>query len=242
METLADRDIKFLKGVGPKRAELLASEAGIRSVLDLLQYYPTHYIDRSRTYPISELRDGMAMTQVRGRFVSFTVQGEGARSRLTGLFTDGRNTMEVVWFRQIRKLRELYVTGKEYIIFGKPGYFAHTLQMVHPEVDDPAAVMAEPGLRGVYPLTDKLRNAGFSSRTFHTLARNALALTEHIADPVPPSILATTGLMPLGRLSETSTRPRLSMMLPKHARDSSLTNCFCSNWTSSAMPQPARGR
>lgn len=197
METLADRDIKFLKGVGPKRAELLAREAGIHTVLDLLQYYPTHYIDRSRTYPISELHEGMAMTQVRGRFVSFVVQGEGARARLVGLFSDGSRTMEVVWFRQIRKIREAYVTGKDYIIFGKPAYFGHTMQMVHPEVDDPATVLSEPGLRGVYPLTDKLRNAGFSSRTFHTLARNALALTERMIDPIPASTIAATGLMPL---------------------------------------------
>ena len=49
MSELSMSDIKFLPGVGPKRAELFNKELGIYSYEDLLHYYPYKYIDRSRT-------------------------------------------------------------------------------------------------------------------------------------------------------------------------------------------------
>lgn len=187
----------YLKGVGPKRAELLQKELGIRTVLDLLTHYPSHYIDRSKFYSIRELTDSMSYVQVRGRFLSFTIQGEGAKSRLVGLFSDGQSTLEVVWFRQIRKLKEMYHTGTEYVLFGKPGSFNGIKQIVHPEVESPQSVASGAPLRGVYPLTDKLRNAGITSRTILSLQLTALALAAHITDPVPEETLKSTGLIPV---------------------------------------------
>ena len=180
MNSLSQRDIKFLKGVGPKRAELLQKELGITTFYDLLTHYPTHYLDRTKVYRIRELNEEMSMVQVRGRFVTFTVRGEGAKARLVGLFSDGHSTMEVVWFRQIRKLKDAYQTATDYILFGKPTYYNGIAQMVHPEVDSPSSLAAVSGLRGVYPLTEKLRNGGFSSRTFHTMAMNVIAATCNI--------------------------------------------------------------
>ena len=93
MNSLSQRDIKFLKGVGPKRAELLQKELGITTFYDLLTHYPTHYLDRTKVYRIRELTEEMSMVQVRGRFVTFTVRGEGAKARLVGLFSDGHSTI-----------------------------------------------------------------------------------------------------------------------------------------------------
>ena len=81
MLSLKNIDIKFLKGVGPKRAELLSKELGIRTFYDLLHHFPTHYIDRSSIYKISELNGDMPYVQLRGRFISFNTVGEGARIR-----------------------------------------------------------------------------------------------------------------------------------------------------------------
>lgn len=84
MNNLSQRDIKFLKGVGPKRAELLQKELGISTFYDLLTHYPTHYLDRTKIYSISELSDDMSMVQVKGRFVTFTVRGEGLKGSFGG--------------------------------------------------------------------------------------------------------------------------------------------------------------
>ncbi len=85
MADILDTDIKFLKGFGPKRADLLEKNLGIRTYRDLLYHFPTSYIDRSSIRRIADFSgNDMPSVQVKGRFVSMTVQGEGAKSRLVG--------------------------------------------------------------------------------------------------------------------------------------------------------------
>ncbi len=78
--------------------------------------FPYKYVDRSRFYVISELSGEMPMVQIRGSFISFTEEGEGARKRLVGVFTDGRKMMQTVWFSKISAIRGLYRPGVEYVI------------------------------------------------------------------------------------------------------------------------------
>ena len=84
MTDLASLNIKYLPGVGPKRAELLNKELEIFTYLDLLHYYPYKYIDRSKTYKINEIDGSMPYIQLRGKIVSYTTHGEGAMFRAVG--------------------------------------------------------------------------------------------------------------------------------------------------------------
>ena len=113
MNSLRSYDIKFLKGVGPRRAELLKKELGIASGYDLIRHFPTHYLDRSKVYTIRELNDDMPYVQIKGRFVTFNTIGEGAKMRLVGLFSDGTATLEIVWFRRIKAIRDSLTAGTE---------------------------------------------------------------------------------------------------------------------------------
>ena len=70
MPSLNEMDIKYLPGVGQKRAELLARELNIRSYRDMLYYFPYKYIDRSKTYRIAEITGTMPYIQPKGRIVS----------------------------------------------------------------------------------------------------------------------------------------------------------------------------
>lgn len=196
IERLRATDAMYLKGVGPKRGELLAKQLGIHTLYDLLYHFPTHYVDRSRFYTIGSFTAEMPAVQVRGRFVTFTVQGEGAKMRLVGLFSDGTGTMEVVWFRRIKWMKDTYRTGQEYVVFGKPAEFSGRWSMVHPEIDSPESVQATAGLRGVYPLTEQLRNRGISSRTIFTLVQTLLqTYGRPIADPLPREMTQRLRLM-----------------------------------------------
>ncbi len=191
MNGLRRMDIKFLRGIGPKRAELLEKNLGIKTYYDLLFHFPTHYIDRRSIYRIIDFAgDDMPSLQVKGKFISFTVQGEGAKTRLVGLFSDGSAVMEVVWFQRIKTLRQLYHTATEYILFGKPSNFNGRWSMVHPEVDTPEAASAQGGFRGVYPLTEQLRNRGFSSKTFSTAVSDILSGIREMAETLPPEIIS----------------------------------------------------
>ncbi|MDE6831907.1 MAG: ATP-dependent DNA helicase RecG, partial [Muribaculaceae bacterium] len=197
MNQLRRFELTYLKGIGPKRAELLDQQLGLKTLYDLLHHFPINYLDRSSIYKIKDINGEMPMIQLKGRFVTMNVAGEGAKSRLVALFSDGTGTIEVVWFNRIRKLREMYQIGQEYIIFGKPESFKGRWSMVHPEVDTTTTVGAMQGLRGVYSMTEKLRNAGFSSRVFHTFIQTALATHSNISDPLPKAILDRYKLMPL---------------------------------------------
>ena len=80
MNPLRRIEIQYVKGIGPKRAELLTAELGIRTAYDLLRHFPNNYIDRSKTYRIADLTGEMPAVQLRGRFVSMI--NHGSRERL----------------------------------------------------------------------------------------------------------------------------------------------------------------
>ena len=62
----------------------------------------------------------MPYIQLRGRIISYTTQGEGARRRLVATFSDGTGTVDLVWFKGIKYVTERYKTGVDYTLFGKP--------------------------------------------------------------------------------------------------------------------------
>lgn len=213
---MRNTDIKYLRGIGPKRAELLDKNLGIKTYHDMLYHFPTHYVDRTTIRLIRDFEgEDMAAVQVRGQFVSFNTIGEGAKMRLVGLFSDGSGTMEVVWFKRIKSIRELYHTHTEYTLFGKPSVFNGRWSMVHPEIDPPGAPMAQAGFRGVYPLTEQLRNRGFSSRTFATAAAEILGGAKYIPETLPPHILSRYGLVDLRTALTTIHTPPSMAMLDK---------------------------
>lgn len=197
MNRLRELDIKFLKGIGPKRADLLGKQLGIRTYHDMLFHFPTRYLDRSSFYSISQFQENMPHVQVKGRFIAMSVQGEGAKTRLVGVFTDGKTTMEVVWFRRIKQLRDSYHIGREYIIFGKPELFNNRWSMVHPEIDTPESASAQIGMRGVYPLTDTLRNQGIASKQIFGWIQTILNANQNIRETLPDELIKRLRLMPL---------------------------------------------
>lgn len=201
MLSLRSYDIKYIKGIGPSRAEVLASELGIRSAYDLLHHFPTSYIDRSKVYSIRSIQgayEELPNLQIRGRFVSFNVVGEGVKMRLCALFSDGTATIDVVWFKGIRNIRKQLTTGTEYVLFGKPTSFNGRLQMTHPEVESPSVLQEGAVARGVYPLTEKLRTRNIGSRFFHNAIKTFLnTLRRPLTDPLPADIVSEAGLMPL---------------------------------------------
>ncbi len=201
MLSLKKYDIKYVKGIGPERAKLLTQELGISSARDLLYHFPSGYLDRSKTYTLRSLHQAGGSdtaVQVCGRFISFNTLGEGVKERLVGLFTDGSATMEVVWFRSLRTIRRSIIPNKEYILFGKVGMYNFNLQMSHPEVDIPGSAATQGGRHGTYPLTEKLRQRGISSRVIHDAVIQLFAkINRPLQETLPASVVASQNLMSL---------------------------------------------
>lgn len=204
---LANRDIQYLTGVGPKRAELLRKQFDIRSFRDLLYYFPFRYVDRSRIYKISELEGEGAYIQLRGRFISFQNVGEGARRRRVGLFVDGTGAIEVLWFNGIKRIQESVLTGTDYVLFGRVSIYQGRHNMAHPEVEKFAPEAPPKGLQGVYNITEQARNRGFQSRSLQQLVWRLLDLKPAIPETLTPDIIARHNLMPLAEAIYAIHRP-----------------------------------
>lgn len=191
MTRFEDTPIKFLKGIGEARAHLLSSELEIGTFRDLLDYYPFRYVDRSRFYTISELSGEMPMLQILGHFINFVAEGEGKSQRLRGIFTDGHRLIEVVWFAGIQKISRMYKTMVEYVIFGTPGIYNNSWQMVHPEVEVYNPERPPIGLQGIYSLTDTLRKRGLTQRVIQSAIRNLIDNPnfESLTETLPRAII-----------------------------------------------------
>ncbi|MDE6552536.1 MAG: ATP-dependent DNA helicase RecG [Muribaculaceae bacterium] len=210
--------IKYLKGVGEARAKLLASELDIHTCADLLHYFPTRHVDRSRFYRIRDLYGTeMPYIQIKGQFVNFTKEGEGRKQRLTATFTDGDRLCQVTWFSKIQTIAGMYRPGVVYVLFGKPAFKYNAWQFVHPEIEVFDPEFPPQGLRGVYGLTDTLRKRGFTTRLMQTLTANLLDSMPvgSIPETLPVEVMRERSLMPLDEAMRNMHRPVSMQALQK---------------------------
>ena len=186
MFDLATRDIKYLPGVGPQRAAVLEKELGIRSLHDLLYYFPYKYIDRSRLYYVHEIDGNMPYIQLRGQILSYEEAGEGYRKRLIAHFSDGTGVVDLVWFQGQKFVTGKYKVRTPYIVFGKPTVFGGRVNIAHPDID-PAdeLVLSNMGLQPYYNTTEKMKHNWLNSRTIEKLMAN---LCDLIKDPLPETL------------------------------------------------------
>lgn len=188
MSDLSTRDIKFLPGVGPKKAELFNKELKIFSFEDLLYYFPYKYIDRSRTYKIKEIDGNMPYIQLRGEILNFETQGEGKGRRLIARFSDGTGIIELVWFKGIKFIIEKYKPGTEYTLFGKPIRFGNKFNIAHPEIDPIDDIIDKaPGLQAYYNTTEKMKSHFLNSKAIQKIMYN---LWKSINGPLPETLPA----------------------------------------------------
>ena len=187
----ADMEIKFLPGVGEKRAQLLATELGIRSVGDLLHHYPYRYIDRTKVYRIGELSEdnSSSFVQLRGRIIGKAFLGEGRKQRLSATIADSTGQIELVWFQQTKWVEKQLEVGREYLVLGKPSFFGGKPNIVHPEIETVEKFLSRGnlGMQGVYGTTEKLTAAGLASKGLYTLV---CTLWERIKDGIVETLPA----------------------------------------------------
>ena len=199
MLDLTTRDIKFLPGVGEQRATLLGRELGIRSLHDLLYYFPYKYIDRSRVFKVSELGGQLQHVQLLGEIRSFEEMGEGASRRLVGHFTDGTAFVDLVWFRGIKFVKNKLKLNTRYVVFGKPSVFNGRVNIAHPDVDDASLLKLDTmGLQPYYNTTEKMKRSGLNSNAMLKLVQNLFTLlSSPLDETLSADIIQKNGLMSL---------------------------------------------
>lgn len=193
------RNIKFLPGVGEQRAAILGGELNIRSLYDLLYYFPYKYIDRSRVFKVSELGGHLQHVQLVGEIRSFEEMGEGAGRRLVAHFTDGTAFVDLVWFKGIKYIRNRLKVATQYVVFGKPSMFNGRVNIAHPDVDDASTLqLSNMGLQPYYNTTEKMKRHGLNSNAMAKLVHNLFQLLKsEIPETLSDDIIRKHGLMSL---------------------------------------------
>ena len=218
-----DMEIQFLPGVGPKRAELFKKELGVETVGDLLKSYPFRYIDKSSIVKIADARPDMAYLQVKAKVKRVDLIGSAKAGdptpmdannlkfntikRMSVWVSDGSGEMEMVFFKGIKWMYERLKPGSEFVFFGKPTAFGGKINMVHPEVDSASANSPSSGtdstiaagtMTGVYPSTERMKNAGVTGKVMSKVMEAALNRgLSNMEETLPEYIMKQCGLVPL---------------------------------------------
>ena len=189
---ILDTELTYLPGIGPKRAELLQKELGLKTWGDLLYYFPYKHIDRSRLYHTSELTSDMPFVQIRGQFISFEQVGEGRKKRLIGHFTDGYGWVDCVWFNSQQYILKTVKLHTDYIVFGRPSLFNDRINLTHPDIDPSDSLMlSKMSMQPYYQTTERMKKAGLTSRTLEKFTSTLLRQiqTGTIPETLPRHIL-----------------------------------------------------
>jgi len=196
-------DIKFLPGVGPKKADILKKELDIDSIEDLLYYFPYKYVDRSRIFYIHELAGNMPHVQLKGKISCFETVGAGKNMRYTAQLSDGTGSIELVWFKGINYIKDKYKDGKEYLVFGKPAPFGSRYNIVHPEIEEFTAENEKRniGLQALYNTTEKMKSSFLNSKNMQKIIFSAVQqiINRPLTETLPAYLIQQNNLLQLNQ-------------------------------------------
>ena len=179
---LAD-SVQYVKGIGPVRAEALG-EVGIKTVEDLLYYFPRRYLDRRNIVLISDLKIGDQAT-VLARVAGQGIKGTRQRKYFQVTITDDSGTLACVWFRGIEWIQKRFRVGDRVAFHGKVEFYRY-LQMVHPDfdlLDEEEDPLNTGKIVPLYPGSAGLKAKGLDSRRFrrviHACWERLASVPEH---------------------------------------------------------------
>lgn len=192
-----NRPLISLKGIGPKRADLLA-EKGLHTLLDLLLFTPIRYEDRRKVMVLSEATEGL-QALVKGNVVSGREERFfRSRKRLFKItIRDETGDLDLIWFRYNKAhLNSFAHKGLEITAYGKIQKNRGKMQMLHPDIS--SVNEGEEGrAHGFYPVYSYIK--GISGQILRSLIRAVIHQYEEILkDGIPNEVTGRLNLPQLG--------------------------------------------
>ncbi|RKF03848.1 ATP-dependent DNA helicase RecG [Tenacibaculum lutimaris] len=166
--------VTYIKGVSVARAELLYSELGIKTCGDLLHLFPFRYIDKTQFYTINQLQQNSAEVQIVGKITGVKTVKQKRGSRLVATFSDNTGSMELVWFKGAKWIKDSLKVNVPYVIYGKLNWYNGTPNMPHPEMETVKEYKSklQMAMQPVYPSTEKLSTKGISNKVMRSMIQN----------------------------------------------------------------------
>ncbi len=166
--------VTYIKGVSVARAELLYSELGVKTCRDLLHLFPFRYVDKTQFYTINQLQQNSSEVQIVGKITGIKTVKQKRGSRLVAIFSDSTGTMELVWFKGAKWIKDNLKVNVPYVIYGKLNWYGGKASMPHPEMETVQAYKSklQMAMQPVYPSTEKLSNKGITNKVVRGMMMN----------------------------------------------------------------------
>jgi ATP-dependent DNA helicase RecG len=179
--------ITYIKGISVHRASLLYAELGIKTCNDLLHFFPFRYIDKTQFYAIKELQPNSSEVQIVGKITRIKSIAQKRGSRLVATFQDASGTMELVWFKGQKWVKESLKVNEPYVVYGKLNHYNGNFSIPHPELElvSEYKKKLQTKMQPVYPSTEKLTNSGVSNKLVRGYIQNLL---QQVFDGVQESL------------------------------------------------------
>lgn len=196
MPDLLKEPVSILRQVGEFRSKALEN-IGIRTLDELIRYYPRRYLDRSRQITIRELVPTEYEVTVVGKVLSVdSRRTRTGKVMLTAIINDLSGSLKCVWFQGAQYWQKQLIVGELVAVSGKFGD-DDAKAFTHPAVDrlgedgDESKMFNTGKIVALYPMSLDLRKVGLESRTMHRIQQEALTLVRtELTEYLPPDDLA----------------------------------------------------
>ncbi len=183
-------ELQYLKGIGPRRAAVL-HRYGIRTIFDLLSFFPRKYVDRSDIVNLNQLQPDQEITVI-GRIEAAGIR-HGRRRLFYIVISDGKGLLEAIWFNGIEYFKNVFKVGEWVSLSGKVSFY-RGFQMTHPDYDrlgegELDRLLNTGKILAFYPGNDAFKKVGLNSYTFRKIFFNLFESSlPDIPEYLPPSI------------------------------------------------------
>jgi len=195
-----EQNVRYVKGVGKKRADVWAEEYEVHTVEDLLHFYPRRYLDRTTITPIPELQERSDPVTVVGTVQSIDVVPGTSQNRLEVILNGERGgRMKGTWFQGLWWVKKAFEPGDRVAFHGTVEQYGRWFSMTHPDFDtlnDEGPLLDTARIVPLYPGGEAMSDVGLTSRCVRRILYNLFK--EHglkLTETLPEWMVNEYGLM-----------------------------------------------
>ncbi len=202
--------VQFIKGIGPRRAEIFARH-GIKTVRDILYYFPFDYLNLTEISSIGSLRrlaDTNKLVSVIGKVKAIDIVGRPPRRRCVIIIGDKSGTLPLVFFQNINYFKSAFQLEETIAVSGKINNYMNRVQIVHPRIDrvdvnegnDITGFLHTKGLIPKYSSNEDFRLARITDTVFRKIMKNVVEqYAQSVEEILPEKILVNNNLVTLAK-------------------------------------------
>ena len=216
-----DDSIFSIRSIEERKLKVLCNELRIKTILDLLEYFPYKYVNTRKVSLISEINHDLvgSVVVLNGTIKSIGIVTTSRNKKyLEAILTDkSGDVVHLVWFKGTEQVAKVFLCGHSYSISGELSMFRDVYTIIHPSISKTAC---RQGIIACYPMTDVLLRHSMNDSFFRQLIQNVLYELDGIPEVIPQTLCDRYKLMdrmmsfrevhmPTSRRSLDSARRRL---------------------------------